>query len=83
MIDLESGVALIHYANVLMKWIERQGGAEPVRERNKRKANKLDAALNRSSHFKNVVAEEFRSEMNVTFFGGCGGSGCEVPSQWQ
>jgi phosphoserine aminotransferase len=59
---------IIHFANIIFKWIEAEGGVEEMDRRNEKKAAKLYEAIDRSPHFENRVTTEVRSEMNVTFF---------------
>ena len=56
-----------YIAGLVFKWIKKQGGLEGMGEINKRKADKLYAAIDNSDFYKNPVEKEFRSWMNVPF----------------
>ncbi len=56
-----------YIAGLVFKWIKKQGGLEGMGEINKRKAEKLYAAIDNSDFYKNPVEKEFRSWMNVPF----------------
>lgn len=56
-----------YLAGLVFKWLQRQGGLEGMAEINKRKADKLYAAIDDSDFYKNPVEKEFRSWMNVPF----------------
>jgi len=56
-----------YIAGLVFKWIKKQGGLEGIGEINKRKADKLYAAIDNSDFYKNPVEKEFRSWMNVPF----------------
>lgn len=58
----------IYFANLVFKWVEKNGGVEGMLERNKIKAAKVYKAVDESPHFVNKVKPEFRSLMNVPFF---------------
>lgn len=64
----------IHFAKLILKWIEESGGMEMIEEHNKAKAKRLYEAIDRSPHFTNDICKEYRSDMNVTFFGVVDGS---------
>ncbi|HEV2352735.1 MAG TPA: aminotransferase class V-fold PLP-dependent enzyme, partial [Puia sp.] len=49
------------------KWLKDQGGVEAVAEINKRKADKLYAAIDNSGFYSNPVRRENRSRVNVPF----------------
>ncbi len=56
-----------YLSGLVFKWIKKQGGLEGMGEINKRKADKLYAAIDDSDFYKNPVEKEFRSWMNVPF----------------
>ncbi len=56
-----------YLAGLVFKWIKKQGGLEGIGEINKRKSNKLYAAIDNSDYYKNPVDKEFRSWMNIPF----------------
>jgi phosphoserine aminotransferase len=57
----------IYLANLIFKWVEKQGLADLAKV-NQEKAAKLYKAIDMSPFFQNKVAKEARSCMNVTFF---------------
>ncbi len=56
-----------YMAGLVFEWIKEQGGLEAMGAVNKRKADKLYAAIDNSSFYANPVAINARSWMNVTF----------------
>jgi len=56
-----------YLAALVLDWIEAQGGLESMAAINKRKADKLYAAIDSSNFFHNPVQEDCRSWMNVPF----------------
>jgi phosphoserine aminotransferase len=54
-------------AGLVFKWLKRAGGVSAMGERNKVKARKLYAAIDASALYRNPVAKDARSRMNVTF----------------
>src|SRR5687767_7853528 len=57
-----------YFAGLIFKWLKRQGGLESMARLNRAKAEKLYAAIDNSSGFyRNPVASEARSWMNVPF----------------
>jgi phosphoserine aminotransferase len=56
-----------YLAGLVFQWIKRQGGLSAIGERNRAKAAKLYDAIDRSSFYKNPVAKDARSWMNVVF----------------
>jgi phosphoserine aminotransferase len=56
-----------YVAGLVFKWLKRQGGAAAMGERNRAKAQALYAAIDGSSLYRNSVAPDSRSWMNVTF----------------
>ena len=58
----------IYFANLVFKWIKKQGGLEGMAKYNEEKAAKVYAAIEKSPHFVNKVKPEWRSVMNVPFF---------------
>ena len=57
----------VYLAGLVFKWLKRQGGLSAMSEINQRKANKLYAAIDGSSFYRNPVEKSSRSWMNVPF----------------
>ncbi len=56
-----------YFAGLVFKWLKRQGGLAAMAERNRTKAAKLYAAIDASGFYRNPVAKDARSWMNVPF----------------
>jgi phosphoserine aminotransferase len=56
-----------YMAGLVFKWLKRSGGLAAVGERNRVKARTLYAAIDASEFYRNPVAKDARSWMNVTF----------------
>lgn len=56
-----------YVAGLVFQWLQRQGGLKAVGEINRAKAEKLYAAIDRSGFYRNPVAKDCRSWMNVPF----------------
>src|SRR5690606_9677496 len=56
-----------YLAGLVFDWIKRNGGLAGMAERNKRKADKLYAAIDKTDFYHNPVEPRFRSWMNVPF----------------
>lgn len=56
-----------YIAGLVFDWIKRNGGLAGMAERNKRKADKLYAAIDKSGFYRNPVDPACRSWMNVPF----------------
>jgi phosphoserine aminotransferase len=56
-----------YMAGLVFKWLKRTGGLAAVAERNRIKARTLYAAIDGSDLYRNPVAKDARSRMNVTF----------------
>ncbi|RMH62544.1 MAG: 3-phosphoserine/phosphohydroxythreonine transaminase [Zetaproteobacteria bacterium] len=56
-----------YMAGLVFEWIKEQGGLSAIAEVNRRKAEKLYAAIDRSSLYANPVDKNARSWMNVPF----------------
>jgi len=56
-----------YFAALVFDWIKEQGGLVAMADRNKRKAEKLYAAIDASSFYSNPVVPECRSWMNIPF----------------
>jgi phosphoserine aminotransferase len=56
-----------YFAGLVFKWLKQQGGLAVMAERNRAKASKLYAAIDASGFYRNPVAPECRSWMNVPF----------------
>ena len=57
----------IYMAGLVFKWLKAEGGLVAIGERNRRKATMLYDAIDQSGYYKNPVARECRSWMNVPF----------------
>jgi phosphoserine aminotransferase len=57
----------IYVAGLVFQWLKRQGGLAAVGERNRIKAETLYAAIDGSGYYRNPVALDCRSWMNVPF----------------
>jgi len=56
-----------YLAGLVFKWLKAQGGVEGIAELNRRKAEKLYAAIDSNPFYSNPVAINARSWMNVPF----------------
>jgi phosphoserine aminotransferase len=56
-----------YIAALVFDWIKAEGGVEALAIRNRRKAEKLYAAIDRSGFYRNPVKPDCRSWMNVPF----------------
>ena len=56
-----------YFAGLVFEWLKEQGGLEAMAEINRRKAEKLYAAIDTSGYYKNPVDKACRSWMNVPF----------------
>ncbi len=56
-----------YIAGLVFKWLEAQGGVAAMGERNRLKAEKLYEAIDGSGFYRNPVAKNCRSWMNVPF----------------
>jgi phosphoserine aminotransferase len=56
-----------YIAGLVFKWLKKSGGMAAVGDRNRVKAEALYAAIDGSSLYKNPIARDARSRMNVTF----------------
>lgn len=56
-----------YVAGLVFKWLKRQGGVAAMGRANEAKARALYAAIDRSPLYRNHVAPDARSRMNVTF----------------
>lgn len=52
---------------LVCQWLRRQGGVAAIAERNQRKAERLYAAIDASTLYRNPVQPVYRSRMNVPF----------------
>jgi phosphoserine aminotransferase len=57
----------LYFAGLVFKWLKRQGGLAAMAERNRIKAEKLYRAIDDSGYYRNPVAKNCRSWMNVPF----------------
>jgi phosphoserine aminotransferase len=56
-----------YFAGLVFQWLKRQGGVAAMAEVNRAKSARLYAAIDGSSFYRNPVAKECRSWMNVPF----------------
>lgn len=56
-----------YLTGLVLRWLKAQGGLEAMGERNRTKAQRLYAAIDGSGFYRNRVAPEARSWMNVPF----------------
>ncbi|MBI4683354.1 MAG: 3-phosphoserine/phosphohydroxythreonine transaminase, partial [Nitrospirae bacterium] len=56
-----------YIAGLVFEWIKNKGGLKAMAENNKRKADKLYAAIDNSDFYRNPVGPDCRSWMNVPF----------------
>jgi phosphoserine aminotransferase len=56
-----------YLAGLVFKWLKKQGGLASMGERNRAKAQALYTAIDGSALYRNRVAKDARSWMNVTF----------------
>ncbi len=56
-----------YLSGLVFKWLKKHGGIAAIGERNRAKAARLYAAIDGSSFYRNPVAHDSRSWMNVTF----------------
>jgi phosphoserine aminotransferase len=56
-----------YVAGLVFKWLKKNGGLTAMGERNRDKARALYGAIDGSALYRNAVAEDSRSSMNVTF----------------
>ena len=57
----------IYVVKLVLDWIKAEGGVKVMETRNRAKAARLYALLDRSDFYRGFVQPEFRSIMNVTF----------------
>jgi phosphoserine aminotransferase len=56
-----------YFAGLVFQWLKRQGGLAAMAERNRAKAELLYRAIDESGYYRNPVAKDCRSWMNVPF----------------
>ncbi|MEW6714080.1 MAG: 3-phosphoserine/phosphohydroxythreonine transaminase [Nitrospirota bacterium] len=56
-----------YIAGLVFEWIKNRGGLDAIAKINKRKADKLYAAIDKSGFYKNPVDKNYRSWMNIPF----------------
>ncbi len=56
-----------YVAGLVFRWIRNEGGLEAMAERNRRKSEKLYAAIDQSGFYHNAVEKYCRSWMNIPF----------------
>jgi phosphoserine aminotransferase len=56
-----------YMAGLVFKWLRKRGGLAAMQEANRRKAERLYAAIDASGLYRNTVAADARSWMNVVF----------------
>lgn len=57
----------VYVINLVLKWLEADGGVAQIEQRNAEKAGMLYAKLDRSDFYSSVAHPEHRSHMNVCF----------------
>jgi len=57
----------IYIANLVLKWLQQQGGVAGIEQRNVEKSSLLYAAIDRSGFYFNRIERRDRSRMNVPF----------------
>jgi len=57
----------IYMAELMFRWLKKQGGLQVIAERNQNKAKKLYRYMDRSNFYINNVDKRYRSRMNVPF----------------
>jgi len=57
-----------YLAGLVFQWLKRQGGVAAMAELNRKKAETLYNFIDRSDFYRNDVANQYRSWMNVPFF---------------
>jgi len=57
----------IYFAGLVFQWLKRNGGLAAIGERNRRKAETLYKAIDDSGYYRNPVARNCRSWMNIPF----------------
>jgi phosphoserine aminotransferase len=57
-----------YLAGLVFQWLKRQGGVATMAELNRKKAETLYNFIDRSDFYRNDVANQYRSWMNVPFF---------------
>jgi phosphoserine aminotransferase len=58
----------IYIAGLTFQWLKKQGGVAAMEQRNIEKAKLLYAALDADDFYRNRVAKEYRSRMNIPFY---------------
>ena len=61
-----------YMSGLVFQWLKAQGGLEEMAQTNKRKADKLYAAIDSSDYYDNPVNKDCRSWMNIPFICGDG-----------
>ena len=56
-----------YMADLMLEWVEEQGGVTRIEEVNRRKSEKLYACIDSSNYYNNPVERSCRSRMNVPF----------------
>jgi len=57
----------VYALGLVMKWLIAQGGLSKIEQRNRRKADKLYAEIDRTGFYRGTAQKDSRSLMNVTF----------------
>lgn len=60
-------VFAIYIMRLVLAWLLKQGGLTEMEKRNRRKADKLYAAIDRTEFYRGHARKDSRSRMNVTF----------------
>lgn len=56
-----------YISGLVFKWLKEQGGVGTIAKQNKRKSDKLYAAIDKSDFYHNSIDPQYRSRMNVIF----------------
>jgi phosphoserine aminotransferase len=57
----------VYALGLVMKWLIAQGGLSKIEQRNRRKADKIYAEIDRTGFYRGTAQKDSRSLMNVTF----------------
>ena len=58
----------IYIMNLMLRWTKEQGGVPVIMQKNDQKAQYLYHYIDANNFYKNTVAPEYRSNMNVSFY---------------
>lgn len=60
-------VFAVYFFNLILGWLEQQGGLEGIQKRNREKADLLYQEIDRDDFYHGTARKDCRSDMNVTF----------------